>query len=89
MEADSSLTISVCFVPGSIQRGAFFLTVCSREPERRRLLSVCLCIALSFPGLKQVRRVSTRKADTFHFQCFGIRAVLLWQKNQRAYAMKS
>ena len=25
--ADSSLTISVCFVPGSIQRGAFFLTV--------------------------------------------------------------
>ena len=27
VEADSSLTISVCFLPGSIQRGAFFLTV--------------------------------------------------------------
>ena len=27
VEAGSSLTISVCFVPGSIQRGAFFLTV--------------------------------------------------------------
>ena len=73
MEADSSLTISVCFVPGSIQRGAFFLTVKRDRKKAVPVISRSLCISLSSPGLNQVRRVSTRKADTFPSPCIGIR----------------